>query len=171
LQYQRSAFDAVFDDRAWHFEPSDEIRIDIVGAVRGPLGSDCQPFARWSAISGRFACSCWLSCDAGCIRSAADEIQVYTDDIDKPGQFGLELHLNTTPSGRSTPDYPGEVTPRHGIRVTPEFSYGLPHNLELGLYLPFVRDANGTTYLAGTKVRLKWLLCDPRTVGRAGSWA
>ena len=32
-----------------------------------------------------------------------DEIQVYTDDINAPGQFGLELHLNTTPKGRSTP--------------------------------------------------------------------
>jgi len=27
-------------------------------------------------------------------------------------QFHLELHLNTTPSGRSTPDYPGEITSR-----------------------------------------------------------
>jgi hypothetical protein len=35
-----------------------------------------------------------------------DEIQVYADDINKPGQFGLELHPNTTPSGRTVPDYP-----------------------------------------------------------------
>lgn len=127
---------------------------------------NCQPFTRWSAISGPF-CLLVLVIVAmpGAYAVLPDEIQVYTDDIDKPGQFGLELHLNTTPSGRSTPDYPGEITPWHGIRVTPEFSYGLPHNLELGLYLPFVRDASGTTYLAGTKVRLKWLPLRPEDGG------
>jgi len=36
-----------------------------------------------------------------------DEIQVYTDDINAPGKFGLELHVNTTLKGRSTPDYSG----------------------------------------------------------------
>jgi hypothetical protein len=54
-----------------------------------------------------------------------DEIQVYTDDINKRGEFGLEWHLNTTPQGRTTPDYPGEITNNHGFRFTPEFSYGL----------------------------------------------
>jgi hypothetical protein len=29
-----------------------------------------------------------------------DEIQVYADDINKRGEFGLEWHLNTTPQGR-----------------------------------------------------------------------
>jgi hypothetical protein len=33
-----------------------------------------------------------------------DEIQVYTDDINKRGEFGLEWHLNTTPQGRTAPD-------------------------------------------------------------------
>ena len=28
-----------------------------------------------------------------------DEIQVYTYDMAKPGDYGLELHLDTTPSG------------------------------------------------------------------------
>src|ERR1019366_4636367 len=79
-----------------------------------------------------------------------DEIQVYTDDINKPGEFGLELHVNTTPKGRSTPDFPGEITPWHSLRVTPEFSYGLTKHLEAGLYLPYARDAEGTTHSART---------------------
>ena len=54
-----------------------------------------------------------------------DEIQVYDDTINAVGKFGLELHLNTTLSGRSAPDYPDEIVPQHGIRLTPEFSYGL----------------------------------------------
>ena len=86
-----------------------------------------------------------------------DEIQVYTDDINKPGEFGLEMHVNTTPRGRSTPDFPNEITPRHGLRFTPEFSYGLTRSLEAGLYMPYARDAQGTTHFAGPKLRLKWL--------------
>lgn len=97
----------------------------------------------------------------------SDEIQVYTDDINDPGQFGLELHVNTTPKGRSTPNYPGEVVPHHGWRFTPEFSYGLAPHWEAGLYLPASRDASGNTQLAGAKVRLKWLPVKPAE-GEAG---
>ncbi len=95
-----------------------------------------------------------------------DEIQVYTDDINKPGEFGLELHVNATPQGRSAPDFPGEVTPHHGLRVTPEFSYGLTRELEAGLYLPYVRDAQGITHFSGPKLRLKWLPLQPAEGGQ-----
>jgi hypothetical protein len=40
--------------------------------------------------------------------------------------------VNTTPDGRSRP---GEITLAHGIRVTPEFSYGMTPDLEAGLFL------------------------------------
>ena len=95
----------------------------------------------------------------------SDEIQVYTDEINAPGEFGLELHLNTTPRGRRTADYPGEVTPHHGWRITPEFSYGLSKDWEAGVYLPMSRDANGNTLLAGAKLRLKWLPLRPEEGG------
>jgi hypothetical protein len=87
----------------------------------------------------------------------SDEIQVYDDDINAPREFGLELHVNTTPTGRSTPDYPGEVTPNHGFRLTPEFSYGLTRTWEAGLYVPTNFDSAGRGSLAGAKLRLKWL--------------
>ncbi|HEX7632294.1 MAG TPA: hypothetical protein VF388_09180 [Lacunisphaera sp.] len=90
-----------------------------------------------------------------------DEIQVYTDDINAPGKFGLELHANTTLQGRATPDYPGEITPLHGLRLTPEFSYGLSHDFEAGLYLPTEHTADGNILLAGSKVRLKWMPVQP----------
>ena len=95
-----------------------------------------------------------------------DEIQVYTDDLEAPGETGVELHVNTTPSGRSAADYPGEVTPWHGLRVTPEISRGLAKDWDAGLYLPFVRSAEGTSYFAGPKFRLKWL---PLRPGEGGS--
>jgi hypothetical protein len=113
-----------------------------------------------------FALSAGLGCAAMPAQAAMmDEIQVYTDDINQPGEFGLELHVNTTPRGRSTPDYPGEITPHRGLRFTPEFSYGLTRTLEAGLYLPYARDAQGGTHFAGPKLRLKWL---PLQVGESG---
>ena len=92
-----------------------------------------------------------------CHAALSDEIQVYTDDINAPGRFGLELHVNTTPRGRTAPDYPGEVVPDRGLRITPELSYGLTPSFEAGLYVPVNRDAAGNTTLAGAKLRLKWL--------------
>jgi hypothetical protein len=99
-----------------------------------------------------------------------DEIQVYTDDLEAPGERGLELHVNTTPSGRSTPDYPGEVTPHHGLRITPEISLGLAKDWDAGIYLPFVRSGEGTAYFAGPRFRLKWLPLRPAE-GASGYFA
>lgn len=97
-----------------------------------------------------------------------DEIQVYTDDINAPGKFGLELHLNLTLSGRRVPDYVGEITPHHGIGFTPEFSYGLTKDFEAGLYLPFERTAGGAKDFAGAKLRMKWLPVKPDE--KLGGW-
>lgn len=80
-----------------------------------------------------------------------DEIQVYTDDINKPGAYGLELHMNTTPAARSTPDYPGDSIQRHGFRLTPEFSYGLTRDLDASLDLPMVREADGNLSASGAQ--------------------
>jgi hypothetical protein len=86
-----------------------------------------------------------------------DEIQVYTSDINAPREFALEMHVNTTPSGRSTPDFPGEIPPAHAWRITPEFSYGLSRTFEAGFYLPMIFAPGGEDRIAGTKLRLKWL--------------
>ncbi len=96
-----------------------------------------------------------------------DEIQVYADDINAAGQFHLELHINTTPKGRSAADYPGEITPLHALRINPEFSYGLSKTVELGLYIPTVLQSSGDYGIAGTKLRLKWLPIQP---GDHGGW-
>jgi hypothetical protein len=101
----------------------------------------------------------------GCIANAhaglQDEIQVYTDDINQPGEMGLEVHINTTPKGVTAPSYPGEVVSHHGIRVTPEISLGLTKTVDVGLYIPTVRSADGDYYAAGAKVRIKWLPIQP----------
>jgi hypothetical protein len=99
-----------------------------------------------------------------------DEIQVYTDDLEAPGERGVELHVNTTPSGRRTPDYPGEVVAHRGLRITPEISWGLARDWDWGVYLPFVRSGEGTSYFAGPRLRLKWLPLR-RAEGEAGYFA
>ena len=102
-----------------------------------------------------------LAASHAAISAQQDEIQVYADDINKRGEFGLEWHLNTTPEGRTKPDYPGEITNNHGFRFTPEFSYGLTSDVELGLYLLMLVDGAGDYHFVGAKYRLKWLPLRP----------
>src|SRR5256885_5008616 len=109
-----------------------------------------------------------VSCTAG--PALPDEIQVYTDDLEAPGERGIELPVNATPSGRAAPDYHGEVVPYHGLRFTPEISFGVARNWDAGLYLPFVRSAEGAYYFAGPRWRLKWLPLRPAE-GGTGAFA
>lgn len=117
----------------------------------GPAGT-----SRSIAIAA-LVLTCALSVLPSEAHAISDEIQVYTDGINKPGESGLELHVNTTPRGRKTPDYPGDSPPHHGVRFTPEFSYGLSRDWEAGIYLPMLRDPGGDLTVEGAKVRLKWL--------------
>jgi hypothetical protein len=110
-----------------------------------------------SSTRNRLAALAAVLCFSQAHGALPDEIQVYTDDVNAPGERGIELHVNTTPSGRSRPDYAGEVTPYHGLRITPELSWGLVPDVDWGLYLPFVRSGEGTDYFAGPRFRLKWM--------------
>ena len=110
-----------------------------------------------SSTRNRFLVAAAIFCCSHAHGALPDEIQVYTDDVNAPGERSIELHVNTTPSGRSRPDYAGEVTPYHGLRITPELSWGLVPDVDWGLYLPFVRSGDGTDYFAGPRLRLKWM--------------
>ena len=63
------------------------------------------------------------------------EIQVYDAEINEPGHFGAELHVNYTANGVREPAYPGEVAPYHTARFTLEPAIGVTRWLELGAYL------------------------------------
>ncbi|MET3137029.1 hypothetical protein AAKU61_001381 [Undibacterium sp. GrIS 1.2] len=90
--------------------------------------------------------------------AAPEEIQVYMDEINNPHEFGLDLHNNYVISGNGTPDYSGAQPPRHVFRLTPEFSYGLTKNWELGAYILTSRDAHGGSNVDGEKLRMKYLV-------------
>ena len=65
-----------------------------------------------------------------------DEIQVYDAEIEDKGKFNLMIHSNFTPSGRTTPAFPGGIVPNHSFNGTAEWAYGVTDWFEQGLYLP-----------------------------------
>lgn len=89
--------------------------------------------------------------------AAPDEIQVYTEEINNPGEFGLEQHLNYTIKGEKTESYPGQMVSHHVTQVTPEFSYGITKTLEAGLYVPVAITPDGDVFLNGLRLRLKYI--------------
>ena len=83
-----------------------------------------------------------------------DEIQVYDAEVAPPGVFNLTLHDNYTPSGRTTPDFPGGIVPNHSLNGVPEWAYGVTDWFEAGLYLPLYSIASNLgPVLNGFKLR------------------
>jgi hypothetical protein len=87
----------------------------------------------------------------------SDEIQVYMDEINAAKKFGLDIHTNYVMSSRRALDFAGEQAPWRVFRATPEFSYGLTDNWELGAYILTSRDGNKNTNLDGEKIRIKYI--------------
>lgn len=98
-----------------------------------------------------------LACSAGAVAAAPEEIQVYMNEMNQPGEFGLDVHVNYVTAGAALPDYPGAQASRHALRVTPEFSYGLTRSLELGAYVLGTRDADNQYRVGGEKLRIKFI--------------
>lgn len=86
------------------------------------------------------------------------EIQVYQNDVNRPGQFGLEVHTNYTMSGRRYPVYEGEQPPNHVGRLTLEPALGVTEFFELGAYLQNMVNDDGQYRFSGVKLRGKFVL-------------
>jgi hypothetical protein len=93
-----------------------------------------------------------------CPRAAfaqTDEIQVYNAVIQPQGIFGVTLHQNFTPIGRTTPAFPGAIIPNHSWNGGIEWAYGIKSWWEQGLYLPiftaYSQGRGGT--IDGFKIR------------------
>jgi hypothetical protein len=86
------------------------------------------------------------------------EIQVYEDDVNRPGQFALEVHSNYTFKGHREPDYPGQVPADRAFRLTLEPALGVTPWLELGGYFQTLYQPDAGLQYAGFKVRTKFVL-------------
>ena len=84
---------------------------------------------------------------------ATDEIQVYNAEIAPVGVFTLQQHLNYVWSGSTTPDFTGGIASNRTLNGTPELAYGVTDWYEIGFYVPFTFDSNGTLLPGGFKVR------------------
>jgi hypothetical protein len=110
--------------------------------------------ARAAARFLSFAFAAVLALWSGQARAVTDEIQVYTGEIVAPGVLGLTWHNNYTPSGATTPAYPGALIDDQAYSSVTEWAYGVTPWLEFGLYFPLfshTRD-QGWTY-NGFKLR------------------
>jgi hypothetical protein len=88
-----------------------------------------------------------------CARAVSEEIVIFADEGEKPGEFGYELHFNYAAKARREPDYPGETPPDGVFRFMPELSYGLSETWNLGLHLP-MSYRSGNTSVDGFKARI-----------------
>ncbi|MCB1142663.1 MAG: hypothetical protein H7A24_04510 [Leptospiraceae bacterium] len=92
------------------------------------------------------------------ILSIEDEIQVYTDSMNAPGKYGVELHSNYVNEGSTKPEYRGELPTDHVTQAVTEFAYGLNKNFEAGLYFPPMALApDGSIYENGIRFRIKFI--------------
>ena len=91
------------------------------------------------------------------VSAAPEEIQVYLDDLNKPQEFGLEMHTNYVLDGLRTPNYSGQLPSHHVLQLTPEFSYGFARNWDAGLYLLSTLAPGGGFEFNGAKLRVKYV--------------
>lgn len=101
--------------------------------------------------------ACVLALATPPAEAASEEIQVYLDDLTKPGGFGADLHNNFTIKGSRTPEFPGALPTQHMYRFTPELYYGLTPTMELGLYLLTTMAPGEGVHYEGQKVRFKYI--------------
>ncbi len=108
-----------------------------------------------------------FGCEAK-VYAAPDEIQVYTDDMNEPGQAGVEIHLNYVPDGSRIVEHSGAIASHHRFQATPEFSYGITKEWEAGMYVPTAIAADGGAYANGLRLRMKYIRQQPE--GSAWFW-
>lgn len=84
------------------------------------------------------------------------EIQVYDGTANAPGEPGLELHLNTVPSGVRKAE-PPELAAHQQSHFTLEPSLGVRPWWELGAYFQTALTGDGSFRYAGVKRRSKFV--------------
>lgn len=93
-----------------------------------------------------------------------EEIQVHDSELNAPGEFTMQFHLQMTPSTDPThgSDEGPDVT--RSWRSMVELTWGLAPNWEVGVHLPAAR-VEDATYASPPRLRLKWLPLRPGVEG------
>ena len=117
----------------------------------------CMPMRR--LVASALAALVWPATAAW----AVDEIQVYNAEINRPGQFSLQLHGNYIVRGIDEPDFPGGLVPEGSLNGTPEFAYGVFRWWEVGLYLPYAVQPGPAFFSGGAKLRTLFVSPDAAT--------
>jgi hypothetical protein len=106
----------------------------------------------------------------GTALAAPEEIQVYRNELEEPGHFGLDVHTSYVLTGNRAAEEQGLESSIHRLRVTPEFAYALSETLELGAYLPLttLQTDTGRFKVEGAKLRLKYIA--PRAEDQDWYW-
>src|SRR5215831_9050789 len=99
------------------------------------------------------------------VARAVDEIQVYNAEINRPGQFSLQLHGNYIARGRKEPEFPGGLVPDGSFNGTPEFAWGVTDWWEVGAYLPYAVVPGDGFQWGGAKLRT--LFVSPHAADRS----
>jgi hypothetical protein len=90
------------------------------------------------------------------------EIQVYESDTARPGETGIEVHLNTVAAGSTQTSANGQIATTGVTHITFEPHLGVATWCEVGGYLQAAQLPDGTLVTGGGKLRLK--LRYPHTV-------
>ncbi len=86
------------------------------------------------------------------------EVQVYQAEVNKPGQFGLEMHTNHTLRGQKQVEWGGHVPPDRATRVTFEPAVGVTEWLELAAYFQVFHTPEAGAQYGGMKLRAKMVV-------------
>jgi len=110
-----------------------------------------------------FECACLIALTQ--LQAQADEIQVYTGELETPGKANLTVHANYTPEGRTSAQFPGGVVARGSVNGAFEWAYGVSNWFEAGSYLPvYTVTRDHRLQLDGVKLRA--LFAVPRAATR-----
>ena len=87
-----------------------------------------------------------------------DEFEVHGTDLDPPGQWSVDQHLNYGLRGRRKGEFPDALPPNRGVSATTEIARGLTPWWETALYLPMAMEAGGRFHAGGAKLRNLFVL-------------
>lgn len=120
---------------------------------------------RSGRLAGWIVAGYWVALAAAPAHGQTDEIQVYTGEINAPGQFSVTLHNNYTASGPRLPAFSGAIVPEHSLNGVPEYGLGITDWLELGAYAPLYSwTGTGRVLIDGAKLRAEFVV--PRAAER-----